>query len=467
MLAKARIRGVYSTALTRLLLDNGFEIVQPSVAMKERFGIEERNEPPDLDVRDRRDRQGVRALGRAKFISAFKSILQSNLHDVIIREWSVTANGIYKGLLETESADSFLVDIGPVTGRIAKREVLNLDKKQLMVQVERRKVGARKPALTTEVKIPGEYTILIPERQIKVSRKIRDPKERSRLIKLGKELAPKNWGIIWRTAAKDQSPEKLKDEISHLAGEGEAVLERAEEAVAPAELWEGNNFLDVEFPALSKEKLDDIRRSVTETLDSHHYYKACGGNFSVAADMAERLLEKGSPIEEVDSLFKQTIGASFPTVGSIIDIEHVKLDGRVLHLGEALIEAFDEDESLIEFSRIIRGEGAYDGLGTRKELGDRAVTEAKIGEWHYKTRYLSKDGRHKGTYVNLNTPIELYPYGIRYVDLEVDVCVWPSGRVGKMDEKKLEYAAAEGIVTQKLVETVRKRVRKLIKTIER
>jgi Ribonuclease G/E len=467
MLAKARIRGVYSTALTRLLLDHGFEIVQPSVAMKERFGIEERNEPPNLDVRDRRDRQGVRALGRAESTSAFRSMLQSSLYDVIIREWSVAANGIYKGLLETESADSFLVDIGSATGRIAKREVPNLDKRQLLVQVERRKVGARRPALTTEVKIPGEYAILIPERQIKVSRKIRDPRERSRLLKLGRELAPKNWGLIWRTAAKDQSSEKLKDEIAYLASEGGAVLEGAEGAVAPAELWDGGHFLDVEFPAISKEKLDDIRRSVAESLDRHHYYKACGGNFSVAVDMAERLLEKGSPIEEVDALFKQTVGAGFPTVGSIIDVQHVKLDGRVLHLGEALVEAFDEDESLIKFSRIIRGEGAYDGLGIRKQPDDRAVTEAKIGEWHYETRYFAKDGRHKGTYINLNTPIELYPYGIRYVDLEVDVCVWPSGRVGKMDEKKLDYAAAEGIVTQKLVETVRKRVRKLIKTVER
>ena len=467
MLAKARVRGVYSTALTRLLLDHGFEIVQPSVATKERFGIEERNDPPNLDVRDRRDRQGVCALGRAESISAFRSMLQSSLYDVIIRKWSVTANGIYKGLLETESADSFLVDIGSATGRIAKREVANLDKKQLVVQVERKKVGTRRPALTAEVKIPGKYAILIPERQIKVSRKIRDPEERSRLLKLGKALAPKNWGLIWRRAAHDQSPEKLKDEISHLASEGEAVLESAEEAVAPAELWDGSHFLDVEFPALSKEKLDDIRRSVTETLDRHHYYKACGGNFSVAADMAERLLEKGSPIKEVDSLFQQTVGASFPTVGSTIDIEHVKLDGRVLHLGDALIEAFDEDESLIAFSRIIRGEGAYDGLGTQKEPGDRAVTEAKIGEWHYKTRYFSKDGRHKGTYINLNTPIELYPYGIRYVDLEVDVCVWPSGRVGTVDEKKLEYAVAEGIVTQQLVETVRKRVKKLINAVER
>lgn len=325
-MAKARVRGVYSTALTKLLLDHGFEMVQPSISMRERFGIEERSDPPDLDVRDRRDRQGVLARGMAESINTFKSILQSHLHDVIIRE-------------------------------------------------------------------------------------------------------------------------------------------RARAAAGLAGLREGSHFLDAEFPALSKEKLDEIRKGITETIDEHHYYKACGGNFSAAVDMAERLLERGSPIEEVERLFRQTVRAGFPTVGSMIDIEHVKLDGRVLHLGEALVEAFDEDESSIEFSRIIRGEGTYDGLGTRKESGDRAVTEAKIGEWHYKTRYFSKDGRQKGTYINLNTPIELYPHGIRYVDLEVDVCVWPNGRVGKVDEKKLEYAAEEGIVTQRLVETVKKKVRDLMKAI--
>ncbi|MFQ6064942.1 MAG: ribonuclease E/G [Candidatus Bathyarchaeia archaeon] len=464
-MAKARVRGVYSTCLTKLLLDHGFEIVQPSVSIRERFGIEERSGAPDLDVRERCDRQGVHALGRAESINSFKSMLQSNLHDVIIREWPVAANGIYKGIVETERLGSFLVNIGSAIGRISKEDISNPDVKEVVVQVERRRVGARRPALTTEVKIPGKYAILVPQREIKISRKIRDREDRSRLLKLGEGLAPQDWGIIWRTAAKNQPPQKLEDEIDRLVKEGEVVLEKAEEAVAPAELWEGSHFLDVEFPALSKKRLDGIRRSVTETMEGHHYYKACGGDFAVAVDMAERLLEKGGPMEEVEKLFRQTVEAGFPTVGSVIDIEHVKLDGRVLHLGEAKVETFDETESLIEFSRVVRGEGTYDGLRTSREAGDRAVTEAKIGEWHYKTQYFSKEGRHKGTYINLNTPIELYPYGIRYVDLEVDVCVWPSGKVGVVDEKKLESAAIEGVVTKRLVETVKKKVQRLMKAL--
>ena len=97
MMAKARVRGIYSTALTKLLLDNRFDIVQPSITLRERFGLDECDESPDLDVNDRLDRQGVQVLGKAESINTFCSIVQSRLDDVIVRRWAVTADGIYKG----------------------------------------------------------------------------------------------------------------------------------------------------------------------------------------------------------------------------------------------------------------------------------------------------------------------------------------------------------------------------------
>jgi protein associated with RNAse G/E len=316
---KAKIRGICSTALTNLLLDHGFGIVQPSVTMKERFGLKENDETPDLEVYDRQDRQGVEASGTAEAVKAFILILQSCLDDVIIRK--------------------------------------------------------------------GE---------------------------------------------------------------------------APTTLLEGSHHVNVEFPALSKKKLDEIRGSVTPTLEGHHYYKACEVNISSALDMAEKLLEKGGLREEVEKLLKQTIMAEYPAQGSAISIEHVKLDGKVFHLGKALIQAFNSHESLIKFRRVFEKKGIYDGLRTEKEPGDYALTEAKIGEWHFKTEYFSRDGRYKGTYINLNTPIELYPRVIRYVDLEVDVCIWPNGRVAKLDEDKLKEATAEGIVTQKLVKIVEEKLREIL-----
>lgn len=463
-MASARIRGIYSTVLTKLLLEQGFEIVQPSAALRERFRLEENAESPNIDVYDRYNRQGVRALGKAEAIETFKAILQDNFDDVIIREWKVTADGIYRGLKQSSDPDthSVLVDIGPAAGWINEEEVQS-PAEDVIVQIERKRMGAKEPVLTTEIKIPGKYAILIPGNQVKVSRKILDWQKRSRLIQLGKEMGLQGWGIIWRTSAADQSPEVLKNEVSSLLKEGESVLKKTEQVEAPAVLWEGSHFMETEFPALSKRKFDEIRGLVIPTLNGHHFYKTCGKEISSAADMAEKLLEEGKSGKEVEDLFQKTVQKEYPEVGSTISIEHVKLDGRVLHLGEALIESFSKDSSVIEFSRVFSREGVYDGLKTVKEPGDIALTEAKVGEWDFKTRYFSKDGKLKGTYVNLNTPIELYPYSVRYVDLEIDVCVWPDGKIEILDEEKFENAEKEGIVTQKLVEIVKDKLHGIMK----
>lgn len=463
----ARIRGIYSTALTKLLLDRGFEIVQPSATLKDRFGLEGNTESPDIDIYDRYNRQGVRALGKAEAVRTFKSILQEHFDDVIIREWKVTADGIYKGLKKHLDADthSVLVDIGSAIGKVDEREVRDSDVQHVVVQVERRRIGAKEPILTTEIKIPGKYAILIPGHQVKVSRKILDWQKRSRLLQLGKDLDLQNWGVIWRTSAANQSTEVLGNENLSLSKEGEDILKKTEQTDAPAVLWEGNHFIETEFPASSKKKLDEIRGTVTPTLNRHHFYKTCEKEISSAVDMAEKLLEEGKSIEEVEALFQETVQKEYPQVGSIIEIEHVKLDGRVFHLGEALIESFDNDNSVIKFSRVFRREGIYDGLKTRKETGDIAITEAKIGEWHLKTQYFSKDGKSKGIYTNLNTPIELYPYGIRYVDLEIDVCMWSNGKIEILDEEKFENAVREGLVTHKLTENVKGKLQEIMKSL--
>jgi len=336
---KVRIRGVYATALTKLLMDynnilgnrtspdflpdNGFTIVQPSAAVRERFELKEDDAFAQLEVYERQDKQGVQAFGTAEAVNAFTSILQSCLDDVVVRK--------------------------------------------------------------------GE---------------------------------------------------------------------------SPATLLEGSSYVDVEFPALSKKKLDEIRGSVTPTMNCHHYYKACGENISSALSMAEKLLEKGAPREEVEKLLKQTIRAKYPIVGSLMEIQHVKLRGEVFNLGEAVIEAFDHPKSLIRFRRIFKKKGIYDGLKTEKAPGDYAVTEAKIGEWYLETRYYAKDERYKGTYINFNTPIELYPRGIRYVDLEVDVCVWPNGRVKKLDEKNLKEAMEEGVITPKMARIVKEKLREIMKDLK-
>jgi Ribonuclease G/E len=467
----ARIRGIYSTALTKLLIENDFEIIQPSVRIKERFNLQDNQKTPDLIITDRRNRQGVYARGKAKPVAMFCSILKSHLDDVIIRRWLFSLGGIYKGLIEGKETltKAFLVNIGPVTGRLGMDEVIDAEAKQVVVQV-RRSLGSRKPLLTTNLTLPGRYVVLTSKRVVKVSKRLLDFEERSRLLKLGEKLAPSSWGLLWRRTAANQPTEVLKREVFALLREGEALLKKAEEAEAPILLRDGLHFVNVEFPALSKTRLDEVRGKVTPTLTGHHFYKACGGKVSAAVDMAEKLLRKGYAPSNVKELFEQTVEKEYPTVGSLLEIEHVKFDGRVFRLGKALVENLDYKDSKVSFLRVRRDfkvKGVYDGLKVPKEPGDYAITEVEIGGWHLETRYFSEDGRLKGVYVNLNTPVELYPYGIRYVDLEVDVCKWPDGRVEVLDEGKLEKALKEGYINEKLVETVKAKLVKIVEKIKK
>ncbi|MEM3602679.1 MAG: S1 RNA-binding domain-containing protein [Candidatus Bathyarchaeia archaeon] len=173
---KAKVRGIYTTALTKLLLEKNFQIVQPSPTIKERFYLQEKNETPDIKVEDRHDLQGVIAFGTAEATAAFRSILHSVLEDSIIRIWDVSVDGIYKGKIAYEENNVFFVDIGNgVLGLLPKSELSDESSEEVIVQVKREKIGQKNPALSTELKFFGSLAILIQKGKIGVSIKISNP----------------------------------------------------------------------------------------------------------------------------------------------------------------------------------------------------------------------------------------------------------------------------------------------------
>jgi Ribonuclease G/E len=459
---KAKVRGIYTTALTKLLLEKNFQIVQPSHTIKKRFYLPENNESPDVEVEDRHDLQGVIALGTAEAIQAFRSILHSVLEDSIIRKWGVSVDGVYKGKIVSEENDFFFVDIGnDVLGLLPKSEFSDENLKEVVVQVKREKIGLKNPALTKELKFFGKFAILVQKGRIGVSIKIPNPDKRAELYEFGKRLAPKGWGIIWRGQSAYQSIEVLEKEVSMLNEKVKTLNEKTASASAPSLLIEGLYFMNIEFPSLSKKKLDELRASTAPTIEKHHFYKSCGGKVSAALEMAEKLLENGQIQREVEKLFKDQIEHEFPAERSVIKVEHVKLSGITLQLGQAVVETLNEEE--IQYCRTIKSDGFYNGLDVAKVIGDKAVSHAKFGDWHITTNYFSKEGKWKGAYINLNTPVEIYPKAVRYVDLEVDICVQPDCKIKVLDMEKLEKAYKEGVISQRLFETVKDKVKALVK----
>lgn len=208
---------------------------------------------------------------------------------------------------------------------------------------------------------------------------------------------------------------------------------------------------ELEFPYLSKRKLDEIRSRVVPTIPGHHFYKLCGPDVSSLVEMAERLLMSGKDEKDVLEDFRKEFLKFLPREGDLIDIEHVKLSGEKILLGRAEVENFDPDSGELRVKRISSSDGIYDGLGSRKEVGDLMLTELRVGEMYLATRYYGKDGGEKGLYVNISTPIELYPQKLRYVDLEVDVVSTSNGTM-VVDEDRLLKAYNDGLINDRLLE---------------
>ena len=84
-----------------------------------------------------------------------------------------------------------------------------------------------------------------------------------------------------------------------------------------------------------------------------------------------------------------------------------------------------------------------------------AVTKFTEGKWWYPTVYRGADGEKRGTYVNVCTPVEVFPDAVRYVDLHVDVVAHADGAVERVDDDELDEAVAAGQVPSELAERAR------------
>jgi hypothetical protein len=206
---------------------------------------------------------------------------------------------------------------------------------------------------------------------------------------------------------------------------------------------------EVEFPGGSKRALDEARAAVWPTLPGHHQLKIVAGD---AVDRAEEALggfdhaqpERGRRLaEELRGRF--ICRALRP--GRDVVAEHVKPYGRELKLPGRVASL---EDGRLRLTRGFRAGGTFDSLDIPKRAGDYGEVEQLAGSCVSRRRYLRADGSTIGELYNIQTPTELYPWGVRYLDLEVDVAAWPNGRVEVVDRRELQEAVRAGYISESL-----------------
>lgn len=126
-------------------------------------------------------------------------------------------------------------------------------RQELLVQIIKEPVGTKGARISTNITIPGRYTVLMPNTDyIGVSRRITDEDERTRLRELAKGICPQGMGVIIRTLAVKVEGNELAEDLQELV-----------------ELWRQitEKLPHVSVPGLVHEDVDLLSRMIREWVD--------------------------------------------------------------------------------------------------------------------------------------------------------------------------------------------------------
>jgi len=444
-----RVRGIYATAISKILLERGFKIVDASEKITERFSIELDMEPADVTVKCADVEDEILIVGSPREALQVYSVLVDVLKYVYTLKSSVELYAVYKGLVVEKTGDYCIVDLGDVKGQLTScREEPG---ESVIVGIKRAPLRpGEKALLTRNFMVRGKVLALVHgDPRITFSEHIRDSRIRARLSTLAlSKLMGTGLGVHFRSSSKYVDDSIVLEEINKLLVEYRDLIERARSLNPPVKLRQGELIGLIGVTSLAKNLLDEVRSSVVTTINMHHSLKSSG--LSDLVDFVESIVTSDVCKREVSSRLLEYIGNKLKERRKV-EFIHIKLTGERISLGDGEVLSVLVGESFIELlvKRVIKSSGVYDGLGVEKRSGDidyvivRSDRPVLIHNYYRGEEWL-------GGYININTPPEITPSQVKYHDLLVDVVVLPNGEIKVVDEEELEKAYREEILTESL-----------------
>jgi len=452
-MVNVRVRGIYSTAVSKLLLEEGFKLVEASDKIIERLNIPIDTSPCDATVKDTENPDEILVLGFPVEAKRVFDVLVEKLNYVYKWESKIELHSVYLGVVVEKTSDSCIVDLGGEKGYLYPcREDVGA---KILVGVKHAPLRKNERlVLTRNFRLVGKRIALVHgEPRITFSEHIYDPSVKAKLSAIAtSKLMGSGIGIHFRSSAKYADRDELSREIDLLLEEYKQILQKQREQDSPVKLRHGEFIGIIGLTSIAKRKLDEYRRTTCFTIDYHHSLKSMG--YSDLVDFAEEVMSPLHPSRgENTEIGVLNYIARRLRETSRIELIHVKPTGEVLRLqhGRLYRVEYNRDKLLIVLERVMKSEGIYDGLGVDKKPGDIDYMVVETGSPiithnYYRSRVWL------GTYININTPPEITPSIIKYHDLLVDVVVHPSGEVKIVDEEELVELYREGVITKELYE---------------
>ncbi len=179
------------------------------------------------------------------------SVIEDNIlveHYVSDIQEVATVGNIYLGRVQNvlPSMEAAFVDIGQARNGVLYAGEVNWDATRLegqprrmelafkagdpvLVQVTKDPIGHKGARLTSQVTLAGRFLVLVPSGAMTgVSRKLSD-RERSRLRAIVSKIAPKDMGVIIRTAADGASEEAIEKDLESLVKQWDRIEAKRQE----------------------------------------------------------------------------------------------------------------------------------------------------------------------------------------------------------------------------------------------
>jgi len=139
-----------------------------------------------------------------------------------------------------------VTDLGPLRLKRSAAAITELlvPQQKALVQVMKEPTGNKGPRLTGNITLPGRYLVLMPYgKGVKLSRRISNENERSRLRALAILIKPPGMGLLIRTEADGKAEEAIMEDLEFLQKQWETVQYQANHAKPPALLNRDDDFI--------------------------------------------------------------------------------------------------------------------------------------------------------------------------------------------------------------------------------
>lgn len=449
-----RVRGIYATALTVLIRDAGFDVVDPSPPVRERIGGPFPAAVPTVRVESSADRFGVQITGIPDHVARVSDALESLSGRSFAVSASLPSGVVRSGMIDRTSESGAIVSVGDAEAFLpygrSDSYVSGGDRTPVQViDPVAPWTPDRRPVVATRPRVPGIYLSLVRDEE---RSPIDAPEmELARMVELLDPAVPAPWSVVVHRQANDVYLDILRRELERLEAERDAIetaFAAASDPDEPGGVYAPAATRWCRFGREARFALDEWRGKVTPTVGGHHRLKAADEAAGTAVDYLEHV--------DADIAFDPaaTFACFGPAIGDRLRIDHGKPTGETIVLGRGEVIGHPQPDA-VTVRRELSAGGTLDALDVPIEAGDTAETTFVEGKRWAATVYRDADGDSKGTYANVSTPVEIFPDRVSYVDLYVDVIKTTDGTVAVVDDEELAAAADENVLADDIADEAR------------